>query len=304
MRYKSGIRFLHAVRPKSYRYYTNVKDDYSSMKNLAQACKIKVDDILKKQTQNVASELTAAIFERLFFLNTYHSLKLCGGLSLNLTETEQLLFKSKTPSDGNFTEQLRAKNHFKILKHCRSYQHKLQMELKNPDDEIQFFSFNNGLHFIISNFELLLGEGVGLRLDTRTGEYDSIANYYFLNHQENLAHIVKSRELLTQTIKNGAEDPFLNAATIHNEFVKGYQFDQEYGLVFCHLYMNFALMLTGYIPTVIDETDKEEYLQLVQTPILNDPKPLAHFLARNLQKTYQLHVLPHLAVEAHSIRND
>lgn len=128
------------------------------------------------------------------------------------------------------------------------------------------------------------------------GNYHLRGTFYFYDRPEQ-EYITKAQNLLVRTLKQPPDDSFINAAIIHNEFAKGHQFDKVYGLLFCRLYMNFALMLTGHAPATIDSSKKEEYLQLVHAGNLTDHQALAEFLVKSLIETYQMYILPILKDE-------
>lgn len=298
MRQKSLFSLFQRPKPQhQLRSYGHFGSQYSALLKLNQACKYEIDEVLSKLPKEDASKLIDSIYGRLNVINTHHSLKLSDKFSLSLEETEQLLIHGKTSNGGDFIEQLRAHNHFDILKYCRWYQEDLtSCDRKNTHNDSNGY-FLLGLYNITSTFILMFGEGIGYKCSTKDGTFDSPANYYFFDHPENLAQVNKCRELLLETFRNGADDPFLNAAIIHNEFAKGYQFDETFGLMFCRLYMNFALMLTGYLPTIIDESYHADYLRYSRADSLADPKPMALLLMESFHKTYQNYVFPHLKAE-------
>lgn len=298
MRQKNLFSLFQKTKPHhQLRSYGHFEGQHSALLKLNQACKLEMDEVLSKLPKADASNLLDSIYERLNVINTHHSLKLGGKYSLSLEETEQLLIHGKTSNGGDFIEQLRARNHFDILKYCRWY----QQEFTSGDGEDTHVESNEyfllGLYNITSTFILMFGEGIGYKCNTKDGTFDSPANYYFFEHPENLVQVNKCRELLVETFRNGTDDPFLNAAKIHNEFVKGYQFVGTFGLMFCRLYMNFALMLSGYLPTIIDESYYVDYLQFSQAESLADPKLMALLLMESFNKSYQNYVFPLLKAE-------
>ncbi len=127
--------------------------------------------------------------------------------------------------------------------------------------------------------------------DVMYGSEQPAGALYFFDRPE-YQHIKIGSHLLLQTIKKGTEDPFINAAMIHNEFARGHQFDKDFGLLFCRLYMNLALILTGHVPAIIDSSKKDEYLQLTQSDNLSNPQALASFLVKRMNETYQKYILP------------
>lgn len=301
MRFK-GARTLFNTN-KSYHFtrnYGSVVGQYSGMSNIARACQYEMDSLTNSLLEKEAGSLIDSINSRVDLLVTYHSLKLTDKFSLSLEETAYLLKENKTLDAKDLSEQLKVFNHRNILKYCRDYQQvfkedgqKLALPNKNLQDDYILAGIRN-LHL---TFVLMFHEGMGRNFDYVSGGFDPPGSLYFYD-RDGYPHIRKGQDLLIQNLKEGTYDPFLNAAIIHNEFAKGHHFDEDFGLLFCRLYMNFALMLTGHAPVIIDSTQKDLYLKLVEQDKLADPKPLAKFLVKNLKDTYEKHILPDLEIAA------
>ena len=274
---------------------------YAGMVNIVTACQIEMETLTKNLADSNTDSIIETIDDRLNMLITFHSLKMTDGFSLTQDETAYLLKENKTVEAKSFFEQLKVFNHNRILQHCRQYQQALKdagwnlsLPYKDPPDEYVLA----GLSKLADTFVLMFSEGLSGHFDMMYGNVHPAGTFYFFDRFEEQNHIKKGSELLAKTLKQGTYDPFLNAAIIHNEFAKGHQVDNKFGLLFCRLHMNFALMLTGYSPAIIDSSQKDEYLKIVQKDKLDDPKPLAKFLVKNLKETYQKYILPELEAEA------
>lgn len=285
----------------SNRFYGTMGTQYSGMVNIARACQLETETLSKNLVENNASNVLDSVEEKLRALITYHSLKLTDGFSLTLEDVIYLLKENKTLENKDFFEQLKVLNLHRILNYCRQYQKQLKASgwvnpsttwKDAPDQHIIA-----ALSRLAKIFVLIFHEGLGGHFDVMYGSVQPAGALYFFDRPE-YEYVKKGLDLLLQTIKQGTDDPFINAAVIHNEFVKGHQFDKKFGLLFCRLHMNFALMLVGYSPVVIDSSQKEEYMNIILEDKLNDPKPLATFLVRNLKNTYQDYILPDLEAEA------
>lgn len=249
--------------------------------------------------------LKGACMNQLETLVTYHSLKLTDTFSLSLEDTAALLIEGKTLYGRNFDDQLKAINHRRILNYSIQYQRELEQagwggrwgldKRKSPPNE----NILGGIEDLANTCVLTFGEGSAGNFDVMYGDYHPTGTLYFMDRNEQ-EYVLTGQKLLIQTLKEPVEDPFLNAAIIHNEFARGHQFDNTYGLLFCRLYMNFALMLTGHAPAVIDSSKKEEYLQLSQPINLANPLPLASFLVKSMNDTYKKYILPILEDEVPS----
>ena len=217
---------------------------------------------------------------------------------MSLEETTDILKEGKTQQGRDFYDQLRVMNLRRMLNYCSQYQRELELagwggrwagffkRKESPNEDIL-----GGIENLASKFVLMFGEGTAGNLDVMYGNYYPRGTFYFLDREEH-NNIITGQKLLIETLKQPIDDPFMNAALIHNEFAKGHQFDKKFGLLFCRLYMNFALMLTGHAPAIIDSSKKEEYLEFTATNNLSNPQPLAFFLAKSMNETYQQHILP------------
>jgi hypothetical protein len=301
MRSKKMTTFLNSrILHSSSRLYGNVGGQYYGMVNIARACRAETEKLSKSLIAHKASPVLDAINDRLDALITYQSLKLTDGFSLTLEETMHLLKENKTIEGKNFFEQLQVLNHQRIVSYCRQYQKTLNeaglgpssLSKDAPDEYVLL-----GLSRLAKTFVSMFHEGLGGHFDVMYGGVHPAGALYFFDRPE-YGHIKIGCGLLLQTIKQGAVEPFINAAKIHNEFARGHQFDKHFGLLFCRLHMNFALMLTGYSPAIIDSRQKEEYLKIVAGNKLEDPRPLAKFLVKNLKNTYEDYILPDLEAEA------
>lgn len=300
MRFKSSSPFLQISNSlPGIRSYGTVTGQYFGMKNITRACQGEMHHLRKRLASDVEAKLMDKIYSRLGILITYHSLKMTDGFSLSLEETTTFLTNQKTTSGASFIDQLRASNHFRILNFCRTYQQ--QLENSSSADESVKTTLLKGIRSTPITFVRMFGEGGSLarfyNTDDGTCSPES-EGYYTMLEKYKEPYLGRGKNFLIQTQLDTPEDPFMNAAKIHNEFAKAHQADKEFGLLFSRLYMNFALMLTGHMPAIIDSSKKEEYLARVQPDKLEEPKDLAYFLLRNLQDTYQDHVLPDLENEA------
>lgn len=301
MRSKRVATFLNRrIQHYSTRFYGTVAVQYSGMVNIAMACRAETETLTKNLVANNAKTTLDSINDRLDTLIIYHSLKLTDDFSLTLEEITYLLKENKTLEGKNFFDQLKVFNLHRILDYCRQYQKTLKEAGWDPsspykDAPDEYVSF--GLGRLATTFVCMFSEGLGGHFDVMYGGVQPAGTLYFFDRPE-YEHIKIGCDLLLQTIKQGTEDPFINAAKIHNEFAKGHQFDKRFGLLFCRLHMNFVLMLTGYSPAIIDSSQKEEYLKIVNEDKLDDPTPLATFLVKNLKNTYQDYILPDLETEA------
>lgn len=326
------MRFKHATTfwnrnwlNHNHRRFSSVIDEYSVMVNTAKACQTRMYELAKQFSD---TDYYDPLMLRLNTLLTYHSLKLTDYFSLSLEDTAYLLKERKTLAGKDFDEQLRALNFLSILEYCTVYRRSLmfsgwglsQLKKSEPNKLIL-----DGLRNMAKNIVIIFKEGNFGTFDTTYGDYKPPGYFYFHMPANSgpidklFYHVVRDpkspelcdfferldysfihngQKLLTQTIEQGAEDPFLNAAIIHNKFVHGHRFDEKFGLLFCRVYMNFALMLTGHVPAIIDSSRKDEYLKLVQQDNLSDPKPLAKFLVMNSIETYQNVILPELETVA------
>lgn len=293
MRIKSPLAFFRGHRSFLPSYsYAAVPDNYTKMVNQARSHMSEMNALIRRQGKDKGP--IHAIENQLEILITYHSLKLTDHFSLSLEDTTDLLKDDNTHHGRDFHEQLRAINHRKILNYCRQYQQQLYKagwlkyfpQENSPDENIL-----SGFDDLAQSFVLRFGEGSGGNFESMYGNYHPRGTFYFYDREEQ-DYITKGQNLLVQTLKQPVEDPFMNAAIIHNEFAKGHQFDKQFGLLFSRLYMNLALMITGHAPAIIDSTKKEEYLQIVQHENLTDHQSLATFLVKSMNVTYQNYILP------------
>lgn len=289
------------IAHNSTRCFGTMATQYSGMVNIVNACQVETKELSKCLMESNACAIFDAIEGQLKILITYHSLKMTDGFSLTLEDITYLLKESKTLENKDFFEQLKVFNFHRILDYCWQYQKELKeagwVESSSPwkdapDEHILF-----ALGRLAQKLVLMFHEGLGGHFDVMYGSVQPAGSLYFFDRPE-YDYVKKGLELILQTIKQRNDDPFINAAKIHNEFAKGHQFDKKFGLLFCRIHMNFALMLAGYSPAVIDSSHKEEYLNIVNENKLDDPKPLATFLVRNLKNTYQDYILPNLEAEA------
>lgn len=296
MRYK---RFFHQ------RGFTTVIDPYDKMVMQARSHMSDMHALIgrwerhaRRTRQDKDKGLMGAFMNQLETLITYHSLKLTDHFSLNLEDTTDLLKEGNTHHSRDFHHQLLAINHRRMLNYCSQYQRELEhvgwggrwggmiKRKTSPNEDIL-----GGIEDLADKFVLMFGEGSGGNIDTMYGNHYPRGTFYFMDREEQ-DYIIKGQKLLIETLKQPIEDPFMNAAIIHNEFARGHQFDTNFGLLFCRLYMNFALMLTGHAPAIIDSSKKEKYLQLTQPSNLSNPQPLASFLAMSMNETYEKYILP------------
>jgi hypothetical protein len=302
MRYKRQQAFFKNGGPFFHRTgFATITDPYAKVVNEARDHKREMDALINRWKRHARSNRLDkdkgpmyAFNNQLEILITHHSLKLTDQFSLSLEETTDLIKESKTHHDKDFHEQLRATNHRKMLNYCIQYQQELYnagwkqiITPKNTPNELIL----GGIEDLAQTLALMFGEGSGGTFDIMYGDYHPRGTFYYFDRPEQ-DYITKGLNLLMQTLKKPIEDPFMNAAIIHNEFARGHLFDKDFGLLFCRLYMNFALMLTGHAPLVIDSSKKEEYIQLTQPLSLSNPLPLASFLAQSMNETYQKHILP------------
>lgn len=302
MRSKRPLAFFKTcVAQFSRSGFATITDPYAKAVNDARGHKGEKDALIRRWKRYALSNRLdknegpmSAINTQLEILITYHSLKLTDKFSLSLEDTTDLIKESKTHQDKDFHEQLRAINHRKMLNYCIQYQQALYnagwghiITPKNPPNEQTL----GGIEDLAQTLALMFGEGSGGNFEVMYGDYHPRGTFYFFDRQEQ-DYITNGQNLLIHTLKQPVEDPFMNAAIIHNEFARGHQFDKDFGLLFCRLYMNFALMLTGHAPLVIDSSKKEEYLQLTQPNNLSNPLPLASFLVQSMNETYQKYILP------------
>ncbi len=302
MRYKNSRAFFKTSSTLvSRRSFTTITDPYAKAVSEARGHKGEMEALIRRWERHAHAEQLDidkapmhAINSQLETLITYHSLKLTDRFSLSLEETTDLIKESKTHQGKDFYEQLRVINHHRILNYYRQYQQELYnagwcqlIRPKNTPDE----KILGGIENLAQSFALIFGEGSGGGFDSMYGNYHPKGTFYFFDRPEQ-NFIINGQNLLIRTLKQPIEDPFMNAAIIHNEFAQGHNFDKEFGLLFCRLHMNFALMLTGHAPLVIDSSRKEEYQELTQPHNLPNPMPLAAFLAQCMNETYQKHILP------------
>lgn len=289
------------ITHNSTRSFGTMGTQYSGMVNIVNACRMESEALSKKLMENKADAVLDFIEDKLGVFITYHSLKLTDGFSLALEDVIYLLKEKKTLENKDFFEQLKVFNLHRILDYCSQYQKQLKASgwvnssstWKDAPDNYIIVALSR----LAQIFTQIFHEGLGGHFDVMYGSVQPAGTLYFFDRPE-YEYVKKGLDLLLQTIKQGTDDPFINAAKIHNEFAKGHQFDKNFGLLFCRLHMNFALMLAGYSPAVIDSSQKEEYMNIVMEDKLNDPKPLATFLVRNLKNTYQDYILPDLEAEA------
>lgn len=234
--------------------------------------------------------------KHLYSLITFHSLNLTGRFPLNLEEVVCLINENKSLDGKLFTDQMKVINHNNILSYCKEYQETLRsygsgldlFNKTNADDYILV-----GIGCLAKTFVSIFNQGLSGNFPGENGRYYPDGKNYFLDREE-YVHIEKAQNLLIDTLKKTVADDFLNAAIIHNEFAQGHHFDKELGLMYSRLHMNFALMLKGHAPTIIDSGQKEEYQQLVRPNMLADPNPLADFIVRSMNKTYTNYIIPSL----------
>lgn len=293
MRCKTGSSFFKTFLYQAHkRHQSNAIDHYTKMVNQATSSMWDMHALIARLGKE--RKPLNALENQLDQLITYHSLAMTDEFSLTFEDAEYLSKESKTLFGKDSNEQQRVLNYRKILDYCRQYQKALeasgwgQRYLNNntPNDDILA-----GINNLATNFVLIFSQGLGGGYEIMYGNYYPAGTFYFFDREE-YTYINNGQKLLIQTLRESPDDPILNAARIHNEFAKGHQFDTKFGLLFCRLYMNFALMLTGHAPAIITSSQKEEYFQLVQQDKLTDPQPLAEFLVKSLNNTYQNHIIP------------
>lgn len=241
-----------------------------------------------------------SIYHQLEALITFHSLTLIGNFSLSLEETKSLLNENTTCEGRKFDDQLSARNHRRMLQYCRLYQ-KLLEDSRKPGASTNLDSRKHNFKSVFEmpmTFTIMFCEGRQVIVTDDSGGYFPPWALYSMSFLEGNADIKKGVDLLVQTIQDTPKDPYLNAAMIHNVFAKGYPSENKIGLMMSRLYMNFALMLEGHIPAIIDSQNQTEYFELVQPNKLDDPEAMAFFLMKNLQNTYENYFLPMLCIEA------
>ncbi len=299
MRYKNMFTFLQSNRSRiCTRRFSNQTIQYSEMVNITNAYKHEMEDLGKNMATNEA--YMDSIYHQLGVLITYHSLMMTDNFSMTLDEATNLLHKNKTSGGCSFENQLSASNHYRIFNYCVLYQKQLKdsgwrysSTIDTPNEK----NLRRVLEMPVT-FAIIFLEGRSFIITDNCGGYFPLWAYYSMTCFDSNEIIKKGVNILIQTIKHSTDDHYMNAAMIHNVFAKGYPSDEKFGLMFSRLYMNFALMLTGHAPAIIDSSHQAEYFELAHPDKLDDPKPMAYFLMKNLQHTYKNYVLPNLAAEA------
>jgi hypothetical protein len=280
---------------------------YSGMLNLASAYQKHMNTLAQSLSDRGNTNLFETVQKRLDFLWTYHSLKLTGLYHLSLEDTIFLLQEHRTIEGKSFTEQLKAVNHLNIVDYCRQYAALIRGSRNVVSNKIE-----QGDHYcltalgdIASSFVKTMLASHSVSFDTTYGGLHPAGTFYFYDRNEEHEHLYKGHDLLNKCAKEGADDVIMTAALIHGEFAKVHHFDSGFGLVFCKLYMNLALMIEGHVPIVIDSSQKKEYLSVVKHQFeQQDAKPMATFLAACLNNTYKTFVLPDLEKYAKSSEID
>jgi hypothetical protein len=283
------------------RSYGSMASQYSGMLNLASAYQRQVDSLVQHLTDVDNTALIQTIHKRLNYLWTHHSLRLTGQYSLSLEETLFLLQDQRTNEGRNFYEQLKAMNHQTAIDYSRQYISDIiaSRDQKSKRIEVSDHHILTGLGNIDQTFVSILQAGHGGTYDVMYGQYHPAGTFYFYDRNDEHVHLTKGRDLLHQSLTECPQDIFMIAAQIHGEFAKAHHSDKDFGLVFCRLYTNMALMSAGHVPVIIEASQKEEYLGVVKHQLeQQDPEPMAKFLVRCLNHTYTTLVLPKLEAGA------
>ena len=81
--------------------------------------------------------------------------------------------------------------------------------------------------------------------------------------------------------------PFLVATFFHLRFIRIHPFGDGNGRM-ARICTNLILMLSGYMPLIVQQEDKQEYYRALNQSNTDDINPLAHFLGEALVRSLEL----------------
>jgi Fic family protein len=237
--------------------------------------KIKIDSVSEGK-----KHLWSAIHEKIRYSWTFNTNAIEGS---TLTEGETIFFLKEglTVEGKPFKDFADAKNHHEAIEYLFDFVSKKREISSGFIKEINALLLKG-----VSSTPAIDQHGNKIEKKTTPGEYKKLPNHVLqsdgtIHYYVEPLKVPEEIDNLVSWIKKSSEHPVVTAAVTHYEFVRIHPFDDGNGRE-ARLLMNLILIENGFMPAVIKNEKRREYINSLVVADNGDMSEFIAFVAQSL----------------------